>query len=114
MRVRRPDLERPFRVPGGKGVMGLGIVGAAFFVYLSVSDPYVSADGFPMEWGLLLVWLGLGAIFWWMASDVRGEVDEAERRRLIFGVEVSSADEPAASPAPEPALATDNKQHVEQ
>jgi amino acid transporter len=114
MRVRRPDLERPFRVPGGKGVMGLGIVGAAFFVYLSVSDPYVSADGFPMEWGLLLVWLALGGVFWWMASDVRGEVDEAERRRLIFGVEVSSADEPAATPAPEPALATENNTHVEQ
>jgi amino acid transporter len=111
MRFRRPDVERPFRVPGGKLVMGLGIVGAAFFVFLSVRDPYVSADGFPMEWGLLLVWLALGALFWWMASDVRGEVDEAERRQLIFGLEAPSADESA--PPQEPAHATKEKQNVE-
>jgi len=104
MRFRRPGLERPFRVPGGKMVMGLGIVGAAFFVFLSVRDPYVGADGFPMEWGLLLVWIALGAVFWYGARDVRGEVDEAERRQFIFGGD--SPTEPAFSSSeniPEPA-----------
>ena len=113
MRIRHPDLERPFRVPGGPVVMGLGIAGAAFFVFLSVRDPYVGADGFPMEWGLLLVWLALGAVFWWMASDVRGEVDEAERRQLIFGVNAPSADDLAARQAPEPAFASNDNKTVE-
>lgn len=111
MRVRRPHLDRPFRVPGGVAVMGLGVVGAAFFVFLSVRDPYVSADGFPMEWGLLLVWLGLGAVFWMMARDVRGEVDEDERRQLIFGVDAPEPDEPSASLAREPTLASDDTEH---
>jgi amino acid transporter len=97
MRFRRPDVERPFRVPGGRAVMGLGVLGAAFFVFLSVRDPYVNADGFPMEWGLLLVWLALGAIFWYVARDVRGEVDEAERRQLIFGADAPSSSESSSS-----------------
>jgi amino acid transporter len=111
MRIRRPHLDRPFRVPGGVAVMGLGVVGAAFFVFLSVRDPYVNADGFPMEWGLLLVWLGLGAVFWIMARDVRGEVDEDERRQLIFGVDAPDVDAPPASPNREPTLATDDTEH---
>jgi amino acid transporter len=85
MRLRRPGLERAFRVPGGTPVMSLGVAAAAFFVFLSVRDPYVSADGFPVEWGLLLAWLALGGVFWWMARGVRSGVSEAERRRLIFG-----------------------------
>jgi amino acid transporter len=85
MRIQQPDLSRPFRVPGGRLVMTLGVIGAAFFVFLSLRDPYVSADGIPMEWALLAVWILLGAGFWWMARQVRNEVTEDTRRRLIFG-----------------------------
>jgi amino acid transporter len=110
MRFRRPGLARPFRVPGGVAVMGLGVLGAAFFVFLSLRDPYVSADGFPMEWALLIVWIGLGAVFWWMARRVRGEVDEDTRRQLIFGVERPSD---GTAPAPDAtAESLDNKQSM--
>jgi len=108
MRFRRPDVVRPFRVPGGTAVMGLGVLGAAFFVFLSMRDPYAGAKGFPMEWALLIVWIGLGAVFWWMARRVRGEVDEDTRRQLIFGVELPSD---GAAPAPEATVESpDSKQ----
>lgn len=113
MRIRRPDLERPFRVPGGISVMSLGIAGAAFFVFLSVRDPYVGADGFPTEWGLLLVWLALGAIFWWLASDVRGEVDEEERRQLIFGFEGLAPDDSSTNSRSASTPTTDDKETVQ-
>jgi len=119
MRIRQPDLSRPFRVPGGRVVMALGVVGAAFFVFLSLRDPYVSAEGLPMEWTLLAAWILLGAGFWWMARRVRGEVTESTRRRLIFGASLPSGDgtspeapthnTPSASDAPP---ASDRKERV--
>ncbi|NBC86916.1 MAG: amino acid permease [Bacteroidetes bacterium] len=100
MRVQRPDLSRPFRVPGGRLVMMLGVIGAAFFVFLSLRDPYVSAEGIPMEWALLAVWIVLGACFWWMARRVRNEVTENTRRQLIFGASLpTGADASPESPS---------------
>jgi len=92
MRIQQPDLSRPFRVPGGRLVMTLGVIGAAFFVFLSLRDPYVSAEGIPMEWALLAAWILLGAGFWWMARQVRNEVTESTRRRLIFGASLPAGE----------------------
>jgi len=114
MRIRQPNLSRPFRVPGGRLVMALGVAGAAFFVFLSLRDPYVGADGMPMEWALLAAWILLGAGFWWMARRVRSEVTETTRRRLLFGATLAPEETalPEATPAPDPSPASDTNPHL--
>jgi hypothetical protein len=53
-----------------------------------------------MEWALLAVWILLGAGFWWMARQVRNEVTEDTRRRLIFGASLPAGeDTPTESPS---------------
>ncbi len=63
LRLKEPELERPYRAPGGVTVgiaaflLGIGIIA----LYLPWSP---SALVWPAEWGLLAGWAALGAIFW--------------------------------------------------
>jgi amino acid transporter len=90
MRRKRPELPRPYRVPGGSATATLATVGALLMVCFSLYQPYLNGQGiFPLEWMLLLVWAVLGALFWALAHKVRRMVNESERRKLILGVENS-------------------------
>ena len=84
LRISRPEQARPFRVPGGIFTGVLGILGSLFFLIVTIREPYVNAEGVPLEWVLLVAGLILGLAFWAMASKVRCEISEPDRRRLIL------------------------------
>ncbi|GAB4533462.1 MAG: hypothetical protein Tsb0010_14120 [Parvularculaceae bacterium] len=63
LRIKEPDLPRPYRAPGGAGVgvaaliLGLGLLA----LYLPWSP---SALRWPQEWGLLAAWALFGLVLW--------------------------------------------------
>jgi amino acid transporter len=85
LRRERPDLPRPYRVPGGVVTAGLAALGSAVAVGLAVYEPYRAAGKVPLEWWLVLGWSVLGAFFWAGSRAVRQAVPETERRLLILG-----------------------------
>ena len=87
LRIRRPDQARPFRVPGGIFTGVFGILGSIFFLIITIREPYVNSQGFPLEWRLFILGLILGLVFWTIASKVRSEISEPDRRRLILGAD---------------------------
>lgn len=86
LRLTRPEMARPYRIPGGTLTAGLATVGALFVLLLALYQPFSAAQGrVPAEWALLLVWGALGFLFWVLARGVRSSITQAERRRLILG-----------------------------
>jgi basic amino acid/polyamine antiporter, APA family len=62
LRLRRtqPQLDRPYRVLGGRFTMLLAILSTASMAMLSLLEPAVRARGIPLEWILLASWSALG------------------------------------------------------
>ena len=60
LRIKEPDLNRPFKAPGGvvTGVIALFLGAGLISLYLPWSP---SALSWPIEWSLVGVWYGLGA-----------------------------------------------------
>ncbi len=62
LRVREPDMERPYRVPAGR-LVGWGAV----IMSLGLATLYMpgspAALAWPQEWGMLAAWTGLGVLF---------------------------------------------------
>ena len=86
LRRRRPNHVRPYLVPGGNLTAALGVVGSLFVLVLTLRDPYVNArGGFPLEWTLLLIGIGLGLLFWIVSRRVRSQVSDEVRKGLILG-----------------------------
>jgi len=87
LRRRRPELPRPYRVPGGVWVAAAAIVGALYMLLTTLYQPLVDARGqLPLEWVVLGVWILLGLVFWISARKRRNEVSGAERARLMLGM----------------------------
>ncbi len=84
LRRNRPDFDRPFRAPG---VLPYLAVGSSLLVLcLAIYEPFKSYTGIlPTAWILILIWAGLGGIFWLWAGRTRNQISEAERRRSISG-----------------------------
>lgn len=66
LRLRRtaPDAERPFRVPGGTGVVWFTAVitgGMALFIIL---EPWLDGQSVPVEWILFVAWAAIGGGVW--------------------------------------------------
>src|SRR5688572_14341185 len=71
LRVKRPDADRPFRVPGGPIVPVLGILSCA---YLMLSLPVLT-------WVRFLVWLDLGMVIYWLYGRTHSPlVNQAEHK----------------------------------
>jgi amino acid transporter len=88
LRRTRPELERPYRVPGGQLTAVLAAVASLAMVWLALYQPAVGAAGrVPMEWTVLIVWTLLGCVFWMAAQGLRRRISEPERRALILGAE---------------------------
>jgi amino acid transporter len=86
LRHTRPDLPRPYRMPGGRITAVLAVAGSIFVLFLALYQPWIDSRGaFPLEWTVLLSWTVLGGVFWLLARRVRDQADESERRRLILG-----------------------------
>ncbi len=85
LRLSRPDLHRPYRVPGGIFTAAVGSLVSLFMLLYSLYQPYVNSKGsFPLEWAIILGWSVIGILFWVGAHKVRKQVSEPERRRLIL------------------------------
>jgi amino acid transporter len=86
LRRTRPELVRPYRVPGGVPTALLATVVALFVLVLALYQPFVEAGRrIPTEWVVLVVWGILGVFLWVLARGVRASVTETQRRRLIVG-----------------------------
>ena len=72
LRVRQPDLRRPYRVWGYPVVPALYILVAAFFlVYIPVADPRNSGMG------LIITALGVPAYLYWRRTARPGRTSHA-------------------------------------
>jgi amino acid transporter len=70
LRVSRPEVHRPFRVPFGPVFPVLGIV---FCVYLMLNLPILT-------WVRFLVWLDLGMIIYWFYGRTHSPLVDARER----------------------------------
>jgi APA family basic amino acid/polyamine antiporter len=92
MRIEQPDRLRPYRVPGGVFTAVASALASLFVLFLTLYQPYQSAKGpIPIEWMFLAGWAIFGWVCWVAARKVRGRVSEADRRKLILGVEAPTA-----------------------
>jgi amino acid transporter len=85
LRASQPDLDRPYRVPGGRVTAGLGLLASLGFAFLAAREPYRGGDGIPLEWWIILAAVSLGYGFWLAGRRGRATVTEAQRRSLILG-----------------------------
>jgi amino acid transporter len=93
LRRTRPDMERPYRAPGGIVLPIIGFAFSILMVFLTIYQPYASSPGrFPMEWAFIIIWTFLGILFWILARKMRIQVSEEDRSKLIFG-NLAGADE---------------------
>lgn len=78
LRHREPEMDRPYEVPAGYAVGGLGLVATAGFIYLYLPGG-ASALVWPYEWVMVLGWIVLGAVLFALSSDGR-EADRSGER----------------------------------
>ena len=92
LRRTQPERSRPYRMPGGVPIALAGALGSVCMFVLSIYQPFLDANRtFPLEWGVLIGWAALGALFWAFARRIRAGVSERERRALIVGLEGQGA-----------------------
>ena len=72
LRAREPGLERPFKAPGGRalGIFALILSLALLALYLPISP---SGLKWPHEWGLVVGWFAIGAVFFFAAPIRQGK-----------------------------------------
>ena len=71
LRLREPERERPYTVPGGILVPIIGGIAATGMVVVSLWEHFRSAANIPPEWIVLLTWAVLGVMFWISSSANR-------------------------------------------
>lgn len=82
LRVRQPELERPYKIKHAKlvGAVSIGVV--CFFAYLYL--PMGPSPLVPIEWVLVCGWFALGLILALYARAKNRNVSPLERERLLF------------------------------
>lgn len=82
LRVRQPELERPYKVKYAKlvGTMSVGV--ALFFAYLYL--PMGPSPLQPIEWGFVCGWFALGLVLAVYARNKNSQVTRLEREKLLF------------------------------
>ena len=82
LRVRQPELERPYKIKHAKlvGAVSIGVV--CFFAYLYL--PMGPSPLAPIEWVLVCGWFALGLILALYARAKNRNVSPLERERLLF------------------------------
>ena len=68
LRVRRPEVKRPFRAPGGMAMPVLGVISCA---YLMLSLAVIT-------WVRFLVWLDIGMLIYWFYSRTHSPLYQAD------------------------------------
>jgi len=102
LRRRYPDLPRPYRVPRGRIVAGLGTC-AATMTLLALALPMSPAGfGWPVEWGILLFWIALGGVLWVGSGSYRKSISERERGRILLQGRAGSMPSSSGGVTPSP------------
>lgn len=86
LRKKEPDLERPFKTPGGiaTGVAAIVIAVFIFTLYLPIYSP---APLGIIEWCLVGAWAIFGIIIYIANTKIRKETTKEETEYLMFGDE---------------------------
>jgi basic amino acid/polyamine antiporter, APA family len=84
LRRLRPDLARPYRVPGGAVIPGIAATGALFILAVMIVPGSPAALRWPLEVAILGGFTILGFVFWTGAARMRTKIPDAERGRLIL------------------------------
>lgn len=85
LRRSEPDALRPYRIPGGRLVPGIALVGAVFVLGVMLVPGSPGMLTWPLEWAILGTFVLLGAVLWVKGQRRREETTSEERRRLILG-----------------------------
>jgi len=84
MRKFEPELERPYKAPGGVATGYLGVLACAIMVIIFLPG-MPSALVWPFEWALVFGWTILGIVFAFWAKASFGNVTREWRYEQIFG-----------------------------
>ncbi|MEE2898445.1 MAG: APC family permease [Gemmatimonadota bacterium] len=86
IRLRKafPDLERPYRMPGGSVLAYVAAAGSLFILCVMLAPGSPSQLVWPLEWLILGALSVTGVGFWFAAAAYRQRVSEADRSRLIL------------------------------
>ena len=86
IRFRRtsPEIERPYRVPGGSITAGVAAAVCLWMVAWALIEPALGG-ALPFEWLVLGGWAVLGVLMWTLGSAARRSLSEKERYRLVVG-----------------------------
>ena len=86
LRLRRdyPDLERPYRMPGGRGLASVAAGGSLFILLVMLWPGSPGMLVWPLEWMILGALSLLGLWFWRAGRRYRDGVGEDERAELIL------------------------------
>ena len=69
LRIKHPEYKRPFKVKHGLLVGIIAIIVSLFFIVLYL--PVGSSSLNDIEWGIVIVWLAVGLIFYAMSLRVK-------------------------------------------
>ena len=86
LRLRRdfPDLDRPYRMPGGAALPLVAAAGAFLILCVMLVPGSPSMLVWPLEWAILGVLVVSGIAFWRTARGYRLRVTEEDRAQLIL------------------------------
>jgi APA family basic amino acid/polyamine antiporter len=66
LRLRRRGGVAEFQVPGGRGIVWLGLAGSVVMAVVAFAAPYWQRGGLPLEWELLAAWGSIGLAVFFM------------------------------------------------
>lgn len=84
LRRKFPDLDRPFRAPGGKVLGYIGVVGSIIILSVMVFPSSPVALVWPFEWAIFLTFAILGLAFWILSAKSRNNVKKEDRDYYIL------------------------------
>ncbi len=83
LRYSEPDMERPFKVPGGKASMIIASIVAGIVILISFIPGLPSFMG-SLAIIIFTVWMIIGFVFYAATSNYRKAISEEERVKSIF------------------------------
>jgi amino acid transporter len=83
LRLTKPDVDRPYRVPGGLVFAVLALLLSFGLIATSLVTVVLGA-GDPLQWVVILMWSAVGWVFWRRASVRRSALSVVERKRRIL------------------------------
>lgn len=84
LRKRFPEMERPYRMPGGRLLAYVAAAGSLFILCVMLVPGSPSRLVWPLEWAILGALTATGVGFWYGARRYRARVTETDRGRLML------------------------------